>query len=643
MMHGAYPQVLATACSTGTVVQPRRSRQSRRWRLFAALLLSTAMAVCSAPTVQAQAQTRAPDARGLMHEAQRLSRDGLLADATVAARAAMVAGRKGSALDFIELDAGALLVDLLHKQARYDEARRAAEEQIAYWEKQAADNGASGKRDARSTGMLERAIEASMMAGERTEVARLQEKLFAVTSPDPASWRLSPDEPRLRYDLADFSMPLTVGAWTLTRFQPAEQRDFNTLVLYTQALPGGRLTAEIAVSYDEHQRKISAAERQASLQSYQARHKPSALEMTMPDLAYDGLTAFKRADQSECEDKQCINAHWLIFRGDWRMDIDVNFGLQDEAQIAQQVRQLFAALKWRSAPPLFRERPLAQQVRDIEVAASLPDGVAKAAALAEKALPDAHFPDEIARMQTYIGIDQYRRADLEAARRALGLAVSAWDERVVDELLFRSALDFAADIDYRQGRNEDAVALNRRFIEWQMSDATLGWHIPKDENALVNERQGVHLPLRVGDYRLRPNTHGRFYYENLQSGAQLGLTVGMPASSDQELESMLRSFMTNNLGLQPAGLSKTGFSAKSAAHEDIPAVGHKWEFEVTQSPDGQGSSSADPETGASRKTPTKMAFWIVDRKEQRSMLRAPITDSGRSRTEAEHVAKALSW
>jgi tetratricopeptide (TPR) repeat protein len=606
-------------------------------------LLSSSSGAWAVPTVQAQ--VRPPDAAGLMREAQRLSREGSLTQATVSARAAMEAGRQGSggAFDFTELEAGDLLVDLLHKQGRYDEARRAAEEQIAYWEQQTAAMARSNRRDPRITSMLGRAIEASMMAGEKAHVARLQEKLFAVVRPDPGQWRLSSDEPRLRYNLADFSMPLTVGQWKLTKFQPAEKRDSHTLVLYTQALPGSRLSAEISLSYDENQRKVSAAERQAQLSAYRERHTPNALEVAMPDLAFDGLTAFKRGEPSECEGEECINVHWLTYRGDWRMDIDITFGLRDEAQAAEQMRQLFCALNWHSAPPLFRERPMARQIRDIEVVASLEDGVAKAAELAKQALPDAHFSAEIALLQTYIGVSQYQRADFDAARQALGLAVPAWEETFSNEILYRSALDHGADIAYRQGRSQDAVALNRKLIEWQESDATLGWAVPKDENALVNNRKGVHLPLRVGDYRLRPDTQGRFYYENLQTGAQLGLTVGMPVSSDQELESTLRSFMSKNLNLQAAGLHKTTFSPRSAVHGAAPATGHKWEFEVSPLPEAQGSSSADPVTDVSRKTPTKMAFWIVDRNEHRSMLRAPVTDSGRSRTEADQIAQALSW
>ena len=148
-------------------------------------LLSSSSGAWAVPTVQAQ--VRPPDAAGLMREAQRLSREGSLTQATVSARAAMEAGRQGSggAFDFTELEAGDLLVDLLHKQGRYDEARRAAEEQIAYWEQQTAAMARSNRRDPRITSMLGRAIEASMMAGEKAHVARLQEKLFAVVRPNP--------------------------------------------------------------------------------------------------------------------------------------------------------------------------------------------------------------------------------------------------------------------------------------------------------------------------------------------------------------------------------------------------------------------------------------------------------------------------
>ncbi|MFJ2713040.1 hypothetical protein ACIOZM_19400 [Pseudomonas sp. NPDC087346] len=603
-----------------------------------------AAVVCCA---QAEAQVPtmpAPNAAALWRDAQRLNREGLLAQATVAARAAMETGRSsGGVLDFTDLDAGTLLVELLHKQARYDEARQAAQEQIAYWDRQAAADGRSNRRDSRIISMLGRAIEASMQAGEKTQVTRLQEKLFAVASPDAGLWSLSPQEPRLRYTLADFSMPLMLGQWKVTKFEPAARRDDNTYVLYTQELKGGRLSAEIALSYDEAQRRVSAAQRQESLKSYQQRHQATPLELAMPDLALDGLTSFKRGEPSVCEGKECINVHWLMQRGDWRMDIDVTFAPGDEALAAEQMHQLFAALKWNSAPPLFRQRPMAEQVRDIESTAAIPGGMNKAAHLAQQALPDAYFAPEIARLQTYIGLAQYRQGNLDAARHSLDVAMPAWESAYADEILRHNAFDYAADIAYRQGRNQEAVALSRKLIAWMETGATLGWAVPNDGNTLVNRIKGVHLPLRVGDYRVRMESQGRFFYENLQTGAQLGLILGMSQSSDQELELLLRDFMSKTLSLQAAGVRKTGFSPKSDASGGAQPSGHQWEFDVTPLPDEQQVSSEDLFSGITHKTPTKMVFWIVDRKEQRSMLRAPVTDSGRSRLEAEQIAKALSW
>ncbi|MBV7515887.1 hypothetical protein [Pseudomonas sp. PDM25] len=59
-------------------------------------------------------------------------------------------------------------------------------------------------------------------------------------------------------------------------------------------------------------------------------------------------------------------------------------------------------------------------------------------------------------------------------------------------------------------------------------------------------------------------------------------------------------------------------------------------------PDGKGASDEDPATGVLRETPIKMAFWIVDRKEQRSLLRAPIIGSGQTNPEINQLAQALT-
>lgn len=105
----------------------------------------------------------------------------------------------------------------------------------------------------------------------------------------------------------------------------------------------------------------------------------------------------------------------------------------------------------------------------------------------------------------------------------------------------------------------------------------------------------------------------RFYYENLQTGAQLGLTVDSAQTSDEKLESLLRAFMVKKLGLQAADMRKTKFSPKSAEPEKSQATGQIWEFDVTKLPGEQGAVTDDYVAGIQRKTPTKMTFWIVDR------------------------------
>ncbi|MDB5993540.1 MAG: hypothetical protein JWP42_676 [Pseudomonas sp.] len=617
----------------------KSSIRRRYCSLFAAALLSTCTVAWAAPTVQA---ARAPSAAELMREAERLSNEKSLAEATVAARAAMEAGRKGSALDFTHLDAGVLLVNLLHKQGRYSEARSAAEEQIAYLEQQKASLGRTGRQDPRSKKMLGMAIEASMMAGERDEVARLQEKLFAVADPGQGLWRLSPEEPRLHYGLADFSMPLILGQWNLTRFEPAVDRGSDSWVAYKQVLGAGGLNAEITLSYDETQRKESAAGWQEWLQS----HPAQALASAMPDRPFDGLTTAKSAEQSECKGEPCIRVGWAVIRGDWRMDILVMYRPQDEAQAAEQVRQLFAALKWRSAPALFRERTMAEQSREIDSYWTSPGGWSKAAELAEQALPDAYFPEEIARLNTLVGVSQYKRGALDAARSSLNLAVSAWENDSVDmeDSLYRPALDFAADIAHRQGRVQEAVALNRTLIELQQRRVTPGWGISNDENAWVNRRKGMRLPLRVGDYRLTLSGENPFDYENLQTGGRLGLTIGLAQSSDEEFESFLRTFMADKLRLQAGEVRRTKFSPKSAKQGESQASGRKWEFDVTKLPGDKGASDKDPFTGALRGTPVQMAFWIVESEGQRSLLQTIIREGGhQAKTDGDQIVQAVAW
>ncbi len=586
---------------------------------------------------------KAPDAEELLRQAQRLNDEGLLAEAAAAALASLEAARrKDRALDYTELDAGFLLVKLLHKQGRYGEARDAAEEQVAYWEQQSAAFGRAGKGDRRSIRMLGLAIEASMMTGKAEEVARLQEKLFTVVNPYPKLWYLSPDEPRLHYALADFSLPLIIGEWKLTEFEPGRKRDYHTYIRYTQELKGSTLSASILLSYDEAQRKQNAQMREEWLKSYK-NQTAKALASSMPELPFDGLTSVKLARQWECDGQQCTNIHWAALRGDWRIDIDVEFSAHGESQVEEQVRTLFAGFKWRSAPKLFRKRTMTEQSSDIASYWAKPNGLSEAAELAELALPDAFFPDEIANLHSVIGVSYYRHGNIDAARSSFDRALSVGSYGPRDEKYHRPALDYAADIAHRQDRKREAATLNRRFIEWQESDATLGWGVPHGEDAFINRWSGIRLPLRISDFRLRIAGENRFYYENLQTGVQLGLTVNLSQSSDDKLEAMMRSFMKEKLRLEAGKLHRSKFSPKTSGSGDQQATGRKWVFDVTELSNDNEASTRDPATGDLHEKPKGVSFWIVDNKEQRSVLRAPITSNDKTMKDVNQIAQALSW
>lgn len=578
-----------------------------------------------------------------MQEAQRLSGEALWEKATVKARAAMEAARASKDLDGPEFEAGYLLVILLHTQGKYVEALNAAEEQIARWDATSAAAGQTVSRDPRSLKMLSLAIEASMMTGERAKVMRLQEKLYAVASPYPDSWRLAPEEPRLRYELADFWMPLMLGQWKLMAFEPVDTRGAGMHVLYTHISAGSNLSAKISLSYKEKLRTLNAAQRQDFLESYRKTPITPALVLAMPDPPFNDATSIKVEKVGGCEGEHCVAVHWKVLNGDWIMDINVNFQSPEKDQAAEQVRQLFAALKWHSAPSLFRERTMAEQNREMDAYWAAPGGWSRAAELAEKALPDAFFPEEIARLNTYIGVAQYRLGDLIAARRSLDLALLAREHVSMLGTFYETTLDYAADIAYRQGRDAEAIALNRTLMEWQEENAGMGWGITDNENALIGWLHDIQLPWRVGNYRLKVDDVSRFSYENLSTRARLGLTVDSGPSTDVETESVMRAFMARKLRLQAGEVRKTAFLPQPAKKGVQQGIGRKWEFDVTKLHDEKVVSDEQPVTDSLLPSQTKMIFWIVDRGDRRSILRAPIVHGDQSEIEADQIARALSW
>lgn len=577
-----------------------------------------------------------------MQEAHRLMAEKDWPAADIAARKALQAARAHEN-SYEEFDAAATVVNLLHWQQRYADARRAAEEQIAIFEKRGVSQDAIAQ-------LRVMAIRESAAAGESADVARLQEAVFTQSNVYPGQWTRDAAAGRLDYALAGMNLPLTAGRWALVSFQPADERMDSAQLDYVQTLDDGRaVTARVWIRYREDLRaKDTAARRQALAKRIDEPNGDQApapdVESALPDLPFKDAVAVKRARQVDYPRGVGIEAQWTAVRGDWQVDAGASFVKDKQVDAVAQLRELFNAMTWNRDVRLFRDKAMTEQNREIEPYWSMARDWPKAAELAQAALPDAAFPLEIARLNTVIGRAAYGRGDLAVARRDLDSALAAWahaGKAYHDETLYQTALDFAADIAYRQGRTQDAVALNRRFIDWVGMQGA-AWSMADDGAALRNTATGMALPLRLGEFRLEPIDEKRFYYRNLKTGEQLGLAVEQNAAlPDETLEASMRSFIEDKLGLRIQGLDTADFTPRGQESMSADLRGRKWVFQVEGRPEDDRVIRLD---GASDATaaPARMVFWVVDRANSRAILRAPLpADDGDSG--AAQFAQALGW
>lgn len=615
--------------------------------LLAAVALAGACPSWSAGAAAPQAETARQRAHAdfLLHmsEAQRLIGEQAWPAATASAQSALEAAR-GGANSYEEFDAVGMLVQLLHKQQRHADARRAAESQMAVFDQRQASADAISQ-------LLSLAISEGAAAGEFAEVSRLQQRLLADARPYPGMWAWTAGEPRLNYALADLSLPLAADGWALTHFKPANARRDIAQLRYVHALAGGAvLTARVWITYRENQRALDApARRQAAkdgLADAESDQKPAPqAQAQLPDLPFADAVAAKRAMAADRRAGVGIDAGWTALRGDWRLDVHAAFAQAHQEEAVAQLRQLFAALRWQGDARLFRTQAMARQDQDIDTHWSMADDWPRAAELARAALPDAAFPLEIARLNSVIGVAAYQDDDLDAARGSLDLAMAAWayaPKGYHDEILYQNAVDHAADVAYRQGRTQEAVALNRQFIAWTGNHAS-DWSVPEGRAELRSEASGMALPLRIGDFRLEPIDEKRFYYRNLKTGEQLGLSVDQNADlPDEALERSMRAFARDKLGLRILGLTTSGFTPVTQDAAGGPATGRKWEFEVERQPDDGRTIPLGPNE-ASAEAPDRVVFWVVDRGHRRAILRAEMAADSADPDGPGGLAQALAW
>jgi len=575
-----------------------------------------------------------------MQEVHRLIAEKDWPGATDAARKAVQAARQGEN-HYEEYDAVATLVRLLHKQQRYSDGRREAEAQVAIFDKRNASEDATEQ-------LLVMAVREAAAANEAADVARLQARIYAQGNAYPGLWTRDAAARRLNYTLAGMSLPLATGRWALVSFKPADSRTERAQLDYMQTLDdGSALSARIWVLYREDLRAKDAQARRQALARRMGEPEGDQTpapdtESALPGLPFKDAVAAKRALQADYPGGKGIEAQWIAARGEWYVEARASFpqGKQDAA--IAQLRELFDAMTWTGDVRLFRDKTMQEQDRDIDSYWSMAHDWDKAAELAEAALPDAVFPLEIARLNTVIGRAAYDRDDLPETRRSLELALPAWahaGKAYHDESLYQIALDIAADVAYRQGRTQEAVALNRQFIQWVGSLGD-GWSLAEESPVVVYDETGMSLPLRIGEFRLEPIDSNRFYYRNLKTGEQLGLALNQNAAvPDDKLEASMRSFIEDNLGLHILNLKTEAFAPRAQDGKSGALQGRQYTFQVQAKPDDGRTISLGGPSGA---PPAQMVFWVVDGGKRRSILRAPLPAEG-IQTGVTQFAQTLAW
>ncbi|WP_156336333.1 hypothetical protein [Achromobacter kerstersii] len=575
-----------------------------------------------------------------MQEAHRLIAEKDWPAATGAARKAVEAARQGEN-HYEEYDAVATLVRLLHRQQRYSDARREAEAQIVIFDKRNASEDATEQ-------LLVMAVREAAAANEAADVARLQARIYAQGNAYPGLWTRDAAAGRLNYTLAGMSLPLATGRWALVSFKPADSRTERAQLDYMQTLDdGSALSARIWVLYREDLRAKDAQARRQALARRMGEPEGDQTpapdtEAALPGLPFKDAVAAKRALQADYPGGKGIEAQWIAARGEWYVEARASFpqGKQDAA--IAQLRELFDAMTWTGDVRLFRDKTMQEQDREIDSYWSMAHDWDQAAELSEAALPDAVFPLEIARLNTVIGRAAYDRDDLPEARRSLELALPAWahaSKAYHDESLYQTALDIAADVAYRQGRTQEAVALNRQFIQWVGSLGD-GWSLAEKSPVVVYDDTGMTLPLRIGEFRLEPIDSNRFYYRNLKTGEQLGLALNQNAAvPDDKLEASMRSFIEDNLGLRILNLKTEAFAPHAQEGMKGAVQGRQYTFQVEAKPDDGRTISLSGPFGA---PPAQMVFWVVDRDKRRSILRAPLPAEGIQTGVAQFV-QTLAW
>ena len=535
-----------------------------------------------------------------------------------------------------QMDAGLLLVKLLHQQHQYNEAVQVIDKMVNL-----ARLAPQDPQPEQMNGLVQRGMQEAMMADDSSALKRYQHMLYKGIHLYSGLWQWSGDKQQLRYLPAQMTFSASKGRWILTNVKDSDQRSKPMSVKYLYVTQSGdALEAEISVSYDAQQGSQTPQEKLSGLQEHQAAvHSFSGIpdaELTrdMPALPYTDAVQVRYATREKLSQGDLLTMYWDAIRGNWHLTIKVQFWAADEADVRAQLPVLLNEMvSWPEPTSLPGNVDFAQQYESLSYMGLEQGRWSEAAKTAATALSNALFPREIAYLQSIIGIAAYQTGDVKKAGQALDLAFAAWPavrQSGRDESLYQRSLEYTAEIAAQSGNDDKAMTLTRQYVE---STGHTYFHWALHQNELENHQSKLRLPLRVAGFHIQPVDENRFYYQDLKTGQTVGLTTGLPIpTTDDEQEQLLVQVLDKQFRLQV-----TESRGESYPPDPLqPRKGMQWVFDVE--PQMSDVANTNPETPPVK----RVIFWVIDQNATRTILRASVNN----KTEEERamaLVDALTW
>ena len=543
-----------------------------------------------------------------------------------------------------QLEACSLLVQLLHQQGDYAQARQVVDEMIYVTQDQ---NTLGGSLPEQMSDLIQQGMKEALMADDHAALLRYQQMQRSDAKTYPALWHWELEKRQIHYQPAQITLPFVKGRWVLRHIQETDQRSRPTEIDYSYMThDGSNIQTYISLSYNDaeqtpQEKRDELQHSKDMLLEISSISADAAMAEQVPDLPYKDAVQIKYATKEKSNGQDLQRIHWKAIRGHWLLRIEAQFLEKDAAVASAQLPVLIQQIiDWPDATELPGGQDFEARYTELYPVAANLDQWPQAATSAQAELPNAIFPRDIAYLQSIIGIAAFQAGDMSQAGKALNIALGAWpyvhyvSQSRYGAALYEDALEYAAETAAQAGNEDQAIQLTHQYVsstgktdvDWQLHDSTL-----------VHRRSKQVLPLRAAGFHIRPIDRHRFYYIDLNTNQQLGLTVNMsiPATEDEQ-EQMLTQVLERQFQLDVQAATRMTYAPDSQTQPGKQTQGTKWVFDVTQQASGFANS-------ASTEAPIqRVIFWIMDHGTTRSVLRASISDSAQERR-ADQLADALPW